>query len=74
MLCMQSSQYQRKLAEKLGEKRQESYPETINYKRTKISFALLRSSILCIRGCRSMCKIQFIDNSISAIVEERRLR
>ena len=35
-----------RLAEKLSEKRQESYPESINYIRTKISFALLRSSIL----------------------------
>ena len=30
--------------------------------------------ILCIRGCRSLRKVQFIDNSISAIVEEGRLR
>ena len=57
-----------RFAEKLSEKRQESYPESINYIRTKISFALLRSSILCIRGCRSLRKFQFIDNSISAIV------
>ena len=38
-----------RLAEKLSEKRQESYPESINYIRTKKSFALVRSSILCIR-------------------------
>ena len=63
-----------RLAEKLSEKRQESYPESINYIRTKISFALLRSSIFCIRGRRSLRKVQFIDNSISAIVEEGRLR
>ena len=63
-----------RFSEKLSEKRQESYPESINYIRTKISFALLRSSILCIRGCRSLRKVQFIDNSISAIVEEGRLR
>ena len=30
-----------KLAEKLSEKRNESYSDTINYKRTKINFALL---------------------------------
>ena len=63
-----------RLAEKLSEKRQESYPESINHITTKISFALLRSSILCIRGCRSLRKAQFIDSSISAIVEEGRLR
>ena len=43
-----------RLAEKLSEKRLEIYPESINYIRTKISFALLRSSIICIRGCRSL--------------------
>ena len=63
-----------RLAKKLSEKRQESYPESINYIRTKISFALLRSSILYIRGCRSLRKVQIIDNSISAIVEEGGLR
>ena len=63
-----------RLAEKLSEKRQESYPESINYIRTKISFALLRSSIFCLRGCRSLRKVQLIDNSICAIVEEGRVR
>ena len=62
-----------RLAEKLSEKRQEGYPESINYVRTKTSFALLRSSVLCLRGCRSQSRIQLIDNSISAIVEEGRL-
>ena len=38
--------------------------------RAKISVTPLRSSILCLKGCR----VQIIDNSISAIVEERRLR
>ena len=56
-----------------SEKKHESYAET-NYIRTKISFALLRSAILCIRGCRSLRKTQFIDNSISAVVEEGRLK
>ena len=56
-----------------SEKRHESYAET-NYIRIKISFALLRSAILCIRGCRSLCKTQFIDNSISAVVKEGRLK
>ena len=63
-----------RLAEKLSDKRQESYPESINYIKTKISFALLRSSIICISGCRSLRKNQFIDNSLSAFVEKGRLR
>ena len=46
----------------------------MNYIRTKVSFTFVRSSILCIRGCRSLRKVQFIDSFISAIVEEGRLR
>ena len=63
-----------RIAEKLNEKRHQSYSETINYVRTKISFALLRSAILRIRGCRFLCKTQFINNSINAITEEGRLK
>ena len=61
-----------RLVEKLSEKK--SYPESINYIRSKISFALLASSILCIGGGISLRKVQFINNSIMAIVEEVRLR
>ena len=57
-----------RLAEELSEKKkQESYPESINYIRIKLSFALLRSSILCLRGYRSLRKVQFIDNSINSV-------
>ena len=61
-----------KLAEKLSEKRNESYSDTINFIRTKISFALLRSAILCLRGCKKLKNTYHIDNAISAIIEEGR--
>ena len=61
-----------KLAEKLSEKRNESYSDTINYIRTKISFALLRSAILCFRGCKKLKNTSNIDNSICAVIEEGR--
>ena len=51
-----------KLAEKLSEKRNESYSDIINFSR-KISFALLRSAILCPRGCKSLENTSNIDNS-----------
>ena len=44
----------KRLATKLCERRNESYADSITFIRTKVSFALLRSSILCIRGCRSL--------------------
>ena len=50
-------------AEKLSEKRQESYPESINYI-IKISFALLRSSLLRLSGCRWLRKVHIIDTPL----------
>ena len=62
-----------RLAELISEKKNESYSDTMNYIRTKVSFALIRSAVLCIRGCRALKKQNEIDNSIGAIVEESRL-
>ena len=61
-----------KLAEKISEKRNESYSDTINYIRTKISFALLRNAILCFRVCKKPKNASNIDNSICAVIEEGR--
>ena len=44
----------KRLAGLISEKRQESYADVVMYIRKKISFALLRSSILCIRSLRSL--------------------
>ena len=63
-----------KLAEKLSEKRNESYSDTINYISTKMSFALLRSAILCFRGCKKLENTSKIDNSICAVIEEGRFQ
>ena len=42
-----------------------------SYIRTKISFALLRSSVLCLRGYRATRRQQaIVESSISAIVHE----
>ena len=61
-----------KLAEKLSEKRNESYSDTINFIRTKTSFAHLRSAILCLSGCKNLKNTSNIDNSVCAIIEEGR--
>ena len=61
-----------KLAEELREKRNESYSDTINFIRTKISLALLRSAILCLRGCKNLKNTSSLDNHICAIIEEGR--
>ena len=58
------------LAFKLSEKSEDTYAEVMGYLRTKVSFALLKSSVLCLRGCRSLRRQpEIIDSAIGAIVE-----
>ena len=57
---------------KISEKGQDRYSDAIGYTRTQISFALLRSSVLGLRGSRSTRR-QIDESSISAMVEEEKL-
>ena len=57
-----------RLPSKVHEKGTESYSEAIISIRTKISFALLRSCVLCLRGCRSTSRQAATESSISAVV------
>ena len=63
----------KRVAGKLSDKKEVSYSDIITYIRTKISFALLRSSILCIRGSRSLRRRGIVEASIGTVVEESRL-
>ena len=62
-----------RLASRISDKKEDSYSDVITYIRTKLSFALLRSSILCLRGARSMRRRPAVEASIGTIVEEGRL-
>ena len=68
-----ASRVMKQLATKISEKRGEPYADTISYIRTKISFALLRSCVLCLRGCRALKPRVLSETSISVVVEEGRL-
>ena len=60
-----------RLAAKINEKGSGSYADAINYIRTKISFVILRSSVLCLRGCNAIRRQQaIVESSISVIVYE----
>ena len=61
-----------KIVQKLAEKRHKSNSDTINFRKAKISFALLRSAIRCLRGCKKLKNTFNIDNSICATTEEGR--
>ena len=45
--------FYRRLASMISEKRNTEYSQTVNWIRSKLSFALLRASIMSIRGARS---------------------
>ena len=45
--------YHSRLAELLSAKKQESCATTISWVRAKVSFAILRSALLCLRGSRT---------------------
>ena len=54
----------------------ERYADAISWIRTKVSFALLRSCLLCLRGCKANKKSSYFttDISFAASVEGERLR
>ena len=63
----------KQVASKLSLKNDDSYANIITFIRTNISFALLRSSVLCLRGSRSIRLPQPVEASMGAVVGEGRL-
>ena len=51
-ILKESRVYHRRLAEMIANKKGENYSKTISWNRTIISFSLLRSSLVCLRGSR----------------------
>ena len=45
--------YHSRLAELISAKKQENYTTTMSWIRTKVSFAILRTALVCLRGTRS---------------------
>ena len=64
-----ASRVKQQLKTKVSEKRGEPYADTISFIRTKISVALLMSSVICLRGCRALKPRVLSETSISAAVE-----
>ena len=57
--------YHSRLAELIANKKGESYSSEISYIRAKVSFAILRSAILFLRGSRSRRRrLDFVDSDL----------
>ena len=46
------TKYHKRIAELISNKRGENYPDIMNYMRTRIRFALLKSTLVAVRGER----------------------
>ena len=54
-----------RLAELVAAKKDESYATTMSWIRTMVSFALLRSALLCLRGSRAKGSLTLADFFVS---------
>ena len=50
--------FHRRLAELLASKKGEDYSATISWIRCKVSFAVLRTALLCLRGSRTLKRVK----------------
>ena len=48
----QAAIFQKKVARLISEKRNENYSDVINYMRTRLNFALLKSVLISVRGSK----------------------
>jgi len=66
--------FYKRLTSLLADKIHQSYNQTVRWIRCTLSFSLLRSLIMYLRGARSSCgKPQLAANDISLVVSEARL-
>ena len=57
--------YGSRLAELIANKKRESYSSAISWIRAKVSFAIVRSAILCLRGSRPRKRhLDFVDSDL----------
>ena len=69
-----TSTFLKHLASKLAEKRDVAYSTTIGWLRARLSFSLLRSAVMCIRGSRSTVGHARHDSMPDVAVVESRLQ
>ena len=62
--------YHKNLAEKISEKKDELYSEVMRYLRVKFSFLALKSTLLCLRGSRSVSRTHVVDTDFSLTLNE----
>ena len=64
------STYHKNLAEKISEKKNERYSDIMRYVRVKFSFLALKATLLCLRGSRTLSKVDGVNTDFSLALNE----
>ena len=62
--------YHKTLAEKLAVKKNERYEEVMRYLRVKFSFLAVKSTLLCLRGSRTVSRVPEVANDFGLALNE----
>ena len=62
--------FHKTLAEKLSAKKGERYEDVVRYLRVKFSFLALKATLLCLRGSRTVCKVNGTDCDFGLALNE----
>lgn len=57
-MSKECTRYHSRLAELIANKKNETYSSTISWIRAKISFSILRSALVCLRGSRTVKRVK----------------
>ena len=57
----ENEKYHKHLADKIGIKGEDDYSKVVNYIRCKVAFIVLRSALLCLRGSRTIRKVNILS-------------
>ena len=62
--------YHKNLAEKISQKKNERYSDIMRYLRVKLSYLALKSSLLCLRGSRTVSKVNGVDSDFGMALHD----
>ena len=67
---VECKRYHSRLAELVATKKGEGYVTTMSWIRARVSFALLRSTLLCLRGLRAKRRIHQELSDIDVVIKK----
>ena len=62
--------YHKNLAEKISQKKNERYSDIMRYLRVKLSYLALKSSLLCLRGSRTVSQVNGVNSDFGLALDD----